>query len=59
MKNYLTELQYDAAEQDDLWRHLTQQGHRYAIFKKSGNAVGHSCTNALYDNILKNILIKS
>lgn len=35
MKNYLTELQYDAAEQDDLWRHLTQQGHSDGTLPKS------------------------
>ncbi|XP_023324912.1 aminopeptidase N [Eurytemora carolleeae] len=28
LTNYLTELKFKAAEQDDLWRHLTQQGHR-------------------------------
>ena len=26
--NYLTQLQYKAATQDDLWRHLTEQGHK-------------------------------
>jgi len=28
LTNYLTELQFAAAEQDDLWRHLTVQGHK-------------------------------
>jgi len=28
LTNYLTDLQFDAAEQDDLWRHLTVQGHK-------------------------------
>merc|ERR1711970_1556377 len=28
LTNYLTELQSDAATQDDLWRHLTVQGHK-------------------------------
>merc|ERR1719431_1916989 len=28
LTNYLTELKYSAATQDDLWRHLTEQGHR-------------------------------
>jgi len=28
LTNYLTELQFDAATQDDLWRHLTVQGHK-------------------------------
>ena len=28
LTNYLIELQYDAAEQDDLWHHLTDQGHK-------------------------------
>ena len=26
--NYLTRLKYKAATQDDLWRHLTEQGHK-------------------------------
>ena len=28
LTNYLTDLQFDAAEQDDLWQHLTAQGHK-------------------------------
>jgi len=28
LANYLTELQFEAATQDDLWRHLTRQGHK-------------------------------
>ena len=32
--NYLTELQYAAAEQDDLWRHLTDQGHKDGTLDK-------------------------
>ena len=28
LSNYLTDLQFDAAEQDDLWQHLTVQGHK-------------------------------
>ena len=28
LTNYLTDLQFDAAEQDDLWHHLTVQGHK-------------------------------
>eukprot|EP00092_Neocalanus_flemingeri_P064412 GFUD01078167.1.p1 GENE.GFUD01078167.1~~GFUD01078167.1.p1 ORF type:complete len:930 (-),score=265.24 GFUD01078167.1:347-3136(-) len=28
LTNYLTDLQFDAAEQDDLWQHLTSQGHK-------------------------------
>ena len=28
VSNYLTELKYKAATQDDLWSHLTQQGHK-------------------------------
>merc|ERR1719367_1644264 len=27
LANYLREFSYKAAEQDDLWRHLTSQGH--------------------------------
>jgi aminopeptidase N len=28
LSNYLQDKKFQAAEQDDLWRHLTQQGHR-------------------------------
>ena len=28
LANYLNELKYKAAEQDDLWEHLTEQGHK-------------------------------
>ena len=28
LSNYLTALAYEAAEQDDLWRHLTEQAHK-------------------------------
>ena len=28
LTNYLNELKYKAAEQDDLWEHLTEQGHK-------------------------------
>jgi len=28
LTNYLTKLQFEAAEQDDLWQHLTEQGHK-------------------------------
>jgi len=28
LTNYLKDLQFDAAEQDDLWQHLTVQGHK-------------------------------
>ena len=28
LTNYLTQLKYKAATQDDLWRHLTEQGHK-------------------------------
>jgi len=34
LTNYLTELKYSAATQDDLWRHLTEQGHRDGTLPK-------------------------
>jgi len=35
LTNYLKELQYDAATQDDLWRHLTQQAHKDGTLPQS------------------------
>jgi len=34
LSNYLQDKKFQAAEQDDLWRHLTQQGHRDGTLNK-------------------------
>ena len=31
LTNYLEDLKFAAAQQDDLWKHLTDQAHRYGI----------------------------
>ena len=37
LSNYLTSLAYDAAEQDDLWRHLTEQAHKDGTLDRDFN----------------------
>ena len=37
LSNYLTALAYDAAEQDDLWRHLTEQAHKDGTLDRDMN----------------------
>ena len=35
LTNYLTKMKYKAAEQDDLWEHLTEQGHQVTLISMS------------------------
>ena len=35
LTNYLTKMKYKAAEQDDLWEHLTEQGHQVNLISNS------------------------
>ena len=37
LSNYLTALAYDAAKQDDLWQHLTEQAHKDGTLDKNVN----------------------